>query len=104
MISLDISPIFLYNIQYKVFSKWCIEVEVVRLKCIKPTKQLIEREEYWGFKDITGGGWRHNYKTFNIYKIFLPVLGCRIYDPKRFEVISKYTLYKKDFTYHEKQK
>jgi hypothetical protein len=96
----EISPIFLANLQHKVF---CYpdntKVEVVKLKCINPTKQLIKGDTYWGYKKEghATSSWTWDQLYFDVYKIFLPILGCRQYDPKRFIVLDKLTVYKKDF-------
>ena len=94
----DVSPIFLYNLKYKVF---CYSghdrLEIVKLECIKPTKQLIENETYFAYKDFSSNYWYSTTHGYPVYKIFLPILGARKYDPKRFRVLDKLTIYKKDF-------
>lgn len=95
----DVSPIFLYNLKYKVF---CYSghdtVQVVKLECIKPTKQLIHGEIYWAYEDTSSNYWYYEYNNgYPVYKIFLEILGCRKYNPNRFKVLDKITVYKKDF-------
>jgi hypothetical protein len=103
MLPTDISPLFLTNVKYKVFCYSGHDVlEVVKLECINPTPQLVRGETYWGYKDTSSNYWYYNTDGYDCYRIFLPILGCRKYDPKRFKVISECKLYKKDFNYYTK--
>jgi hypothetical protein len=97
----DISPLFLSHIKYKVFSNYCTKVVVAKLQCIKPTKKLIKGEIYWAHEDCGQKSSWNGSELYDVYKILLPELGPRKYDPKRFKVLGELTLYKKDFNYYK---
>ena len=112
----DISPIFLTNLQHKIF---CYsghdKLQIVKLQCIndkglkmnfnleEPRKTLVKGEIYWAYEDTSSNYWYYdNHNGYPIYKIFLPILGCRKYDPKRFKVLDKLIIYKADFLLKKK--
>ena len=97
----DLSPIFLYNMQHKVFA-WAIHMnieerkKVVKIECINPTSQLKKGEIYYAYVD-TANASRYYYPDYPVYKIFLPILGARKYSMDRFKVLGCCTISSKDF-------
>jgi hypothetical protein len=100
----DISPIFLANLQHYVFSDPNRKkVDVFKLKCLKPTNTLANTifgnvdNIFWGYEDTSCSDRFRIKDDYLCYRIFLPILGRRKYDPKRFKVLDKLTIYKTDF-------
>jgi hypothetical protein len=93
----DISPIFLAHIQHNVFNDYCKKLVVAKLQCINPTKKLVKDKIYWAHEDQGMKSTWNGSGMYDVYKILLPELGPRKYDPKRFKVLDKLTVYKTDF-------
>jgi hypothetical protein len=88
-----ICPIFADNLLKNKFNRYINvkPITVVELICITPTNQLKLNELYWGYKSTSSTNWYYN-NEYPVYKIFLPILGARKYDPKRFKVINEFII------------
>jgi len=108
----DLPPIFLANMQHKYFRyPGRDEAKVVKLLCIDhyglnitfdkipPERTLKTGEIYYGYKDTSCADGFHCYQVIDypVYRIFLPIFGCRKYKPSRFKILDTLILKKSDF-------